>query len=153
MGCDAHKKYSVLPDISQADEIIPRILFVKAQAIIKNRIQTTLGWRPEIVSLVHSVSDLLTGSAMRWLSDALLPGEDNQLLASLSLSFLKVDNLTFSGMRGARRVHWAQELLCASALPYCLCSWAICSLLQHVSGRNPQTKRFLFHSYSQTLVG
>jgi len=50
--------------------------------MVKNRIYTILDRHPEILSQASDVSDLFGASGMEWLSQAVLPGQDNQLLDS-----------------------------------------------------------------------
>lgn len=57
--------------------------------MVKNRIYTILDRHPEIVSQAPEVSDLFGASGMEWLRQAVLPGQDNQLLAS-ELELLEV---------------------------------------------------------------
>jgi transposase len=59
-----------------------RMFFVRVQTMVKNRIYTILDWHPEIVSQAPDVSDLFGASEMEWLRQAVLPGQDNQLLAA-----------------------------------------------------------------------
>lgn len=59
-----------------------RMFFVRVQTMVKNRIYTILDRHPEIVSQAPDVSDSFGASGMEWLRQAVLPGQDNQLLAS-----------------------------------------------------------------------
>lgn len=59
-----------------------RMFFVRVQTMVKNRIYTILDRHPEILSLAPAVSDIFGASGMKWLSQAVLPGQDNQLLSS-----------------------------------------------------------------------
>jgi len=66
-----------------------RMFFVRVQTMVKNRIYDILDRHPEIVSQAPDVSDLFGASGMEWLRRAVLPGQDNQLLAS-ELELLEV---------------------------------------------------------------
>ena len=57
--------------------------------MVKNRIYTTLDRHPEVLSEVPDVSDLFGASGIEWLKQVVLPGQDNQLLAS-ELELLEV---------------------------------------------------------------
>jgi len=59
-----------------------RMFFVRVQTMVKNRIYAVLDRHPEIVPQAPDVSDLFGASGMEWLKQAVLPGEDNRLLAS-----------------------------------------------------------------------
>jgi transposase len=65
------------------------MFFVRVQTMVKNRIYTILDRHPEIVSQAPDVSDLFGASGMEWLGQVVLPGQDNQLLAS-ELGLLQV---------------------------------------------------------------
>ena len=58
------------------------MFFVRVQTMGKNRIYTILDRHPEILSLAPDVSDLFGASGMKWLRQAVLPGQDNRLLSS-----------------------------------------------------------------------
>jgi transposase len=66
-----------------------RMFFVRVQTMVKNRVYTILDRHPEIVSQAPDVSDLFGASGMKWLRQAMLPGQDNKLLAS-ELELLEV---------------------------------------------------------------
>ncbi len=66
-----------------------RMFFVRVQTMVKNRIYTILDRHPEIVSQAPDVSDVFGATGMEWLRQAVLPGQDNQLLAS-ELELLKI---------------------------------------------------------------
>jgi transposase len=66
-----------------------RMFFVRVQTMVKNRICTILDRHPEILSQAPDVSDLFGASGMAWLRQAVLPGQDNQLLTS-ELELLEV---------------------------------------------------------------
>jgi transposase len=76
-----------------------RMFFVRVQTMVKNRIYTILERHPEIVSQTPDVSDLLGVSGMEWLRQVILPGQDNQLLAS-ELELLEVLKQKISGSNG-----------------------------------------------------
>lgn len=59
-----------------------RMFFVRVQTMIKNRMYTTLDRHLEILSKAPDVSDLFGASGIEWLRQAVLPGQDNRLLAS-----------------------------------------------------------------------
>jgi transposase len=59
-----------------------RMFFVRIQTMVKNRIYTILDRHPEIISQAPEVSDIFGVSGMNWLKQAVLPGQDNRLLAS-----------------------------------------------------------------------
>lgn len=66
-----------------------RMFFVRMQTMVKNRIHTILDRHPEVMSEAPDVSDLFGASGMEWLKQVVLPGQDNQLLAS-ELELLEV---------------------------------------------------------------
>ena len=66
-----------------------RMFFVRIQTMVKNRIHTILDRHPEVLSEAPDVSDLFGASGMEWLKQVVLPGQDNQLLAS-ELELLEV---------------------------------------------------------------
>jgi len=66
-----------------------RMFFVRVQTMVKNRIYSILDRHPDIVSRAPDVSDLFGASGMEWLRQVVLPGQDNQLLAS-ELELLEV---------------------------------------------------------------
>ena len=59
-----------------------RMFLVRVQTMVKNRIYTILDRHPEVVSQAPDISDLFGASGMAWLRQVVLPGQDNQLLAS-----------------------------------------------------------------------
>jgi transposase len=59
-----------------------RMFFVRVQTMVKNRIYTILDRHPEITSQAPEVSDIFGVSGMNWLKQAILPGQDNRLLAA-----------------------------------------------------------------------
>jgi transposase len=59
-----------------------RIFFVRMQTMIKNRIHTIIDRHPEIDSQTPDVTDMFGATGTRWLSQVVLPGQDNRLLAS-----------------------------------------------------------------------
>jgi transposase len=59
-----------------------RIFFVRLQTMVKNRIYAILDRHPEVLSQAPQVTDLFGASGVEWLSQVILPGEDNWLLAS-----------------------------------------------------------------------
>jgi transposase len=59
-----------------------RIFFVRLQTMVKNRIHTIIDRHPEIVSQAPDVTDMFGATGIRWLSQVVLPGQDNRLLAS-----------------------------------------------------------------------
>ena len=63
-----------------------RMFYVRLQTMVKNRIYDILDRHPEILS--PEVSDLFETAGVKWLSQVVLPGDDNDLLAS-ELEFLK----------------------------------------------------------------
>jgi len=65
-----------------------RMFFVRVQTMVKNRIYDILDRHPEVVSQAPEVSDLFGVAGMQWLSQTVLPGEDNGLLTS-ELELLK----------------------------------------------------------------
>jgi transposase len=76
-----------------------RMFFVRVQTMVKNRIYTILDRHPEIVTQAPEVSDLFGASGMEWLRKTVLPGQDNQLLAS-ELELLEVLKLKISESNG-----------------------------------------------------
>ncbi len=66
-----------------------RMFFVRVQTMVKNRIWAILDRHPEILSRAPDVSDSFGASGMEWLRQVVLPGRDNQLLAS-ELELLEV---------------------------------------------------------------
>ncbi len=76
-----------------------RMFFVRIQTMVKNRIYTILDRHPEIASQAPDVSDLFGVSGMKWLRQAVLPGQDNELLAS-ELELLEVLRRKISGSNG-----------------------------------------------------
>jgi len=74
----------------QAKNILrQRMFFVRVQTMVKNRLYAILDRHPEILSQAPDVSDLFGASGMEWLKQVVLPGQDNQLLAS-ELELLQV---------------------------------------------------------------
>ncbi len=65
-----------------------RMFFVRVQTMVKNRIYDILDRHPEELSQAPEASDLFGTAGMQWLGQAVLPGEDNKLLAS-ELELLK----------------------------------------------------------------
>jgi hypothetical protein len=65
------------------------MFFVRVQTMVKNRIYTILDRHPEVLSQSLDVSDLFGAPGMEWLRQAILPNQDNQLLAS-ELELLQV---------------------------------------------------------------
>jgi len=59
-----------------------RMFLVRIQTMVKNWIYTMLDRHPEVLSKAPDVSDLFGATGMAWLRQAVLPGHDNQLLAS-----------------------------------------------------------------------
>jgi len=59
-----------------------RIFFVRMQTMVKNRIHTIIDRHPEIASQTPDVTDMFGATGTRWLSQVVLPGQDNRLLAS-----------------------------------------------------------------------
>ena len=59
-----------------------RMFFVRVQTMVKNRIYTILDRHPEITLQAPEVSDIFGVSGMNWLKQAVLPGQDNRLLAA-----------------------------------------------------------------------
>lgn len=59
-----------------------RMFFVRVQTMLKNRVHTILDRHPEALSEAPDVSDLFGAIGMKWLRQVILPGHDNQLLAS-----------------------------------------------------------------------
>jgi len=59
-----------------------RMFFVRVQTMVKNRIYTILDRHPEILTQAPDVSDQFGASGTEWLRQAVLPGQDNQLLTS-----------------------------------------------------------------------
>lgn len=66
-----------------------RMFFVRIQTMVKNRIYTIIDRHPGVLSGAPDVSDLFGASGMAWLKEVVLPGQDNQLLAS-ELDLLEV---------------------------------------------------------------
>jgi transposase len=68
-----------------------RMFFVRVQTMAKNRIYDVLDRHPEVLSEAPNVSDLFGAAGIQWLRQIVLPGEDNNLLASGLdlLNFLK----------------------------------------------------------------
>ena len=88
-----------------------RMFFVRVQTMVKNRIYTILDRHPETVTQAPDVSDLFGASGMKWLRQAVLPGQDNRLLTSELelLEILKRKIFESNGMvkelaRGDKRV-------------------------------------------------
>ena len=65
------------------------MFFVRVQTMVKNRLYAILDRHPEILSQAPDVTDLFGASGMEWLRQAVLPGQDNQLLGS-ELELLEV---------------------------------------------------------------
>jgi len=65
-----------------------RMFFVRVQTMVKNRIYDILDRHPEVLLQAPEVSDLFGAAGMQWLSQTVLPGEDNKLLTS-ELELLK----------------------------------------------------------------
>jgi len=91
-----------------------RMFFVRVQTMVKNRIYTILDRHPEIVTQAPDVSDLFGASGMAWLRQAVLPGQDNQLLVS-ELELLEVLKRKISESNGmvkelARGDKWVKLL-------------------------------------------
>jgi transposase len=59
-----------------------RMFFVRVQTMVKNRIYDILDRHPEVLCQAPKASDLFGAAGMQWLSQTVLPGEDNMLLAS-----------------------------------------------------------------------
>ena len=59
-----------------------RMFFVRVQTMVKNRIYTILDRHPEITLQAPEVSDIFGVSGINWLKQAVLPGQDNRLLAA-----------------------------------------------------------------------
>ena len=66
-----------------------RMFFVRVQTMVKNRVHVILDRHPEILSQAPDVSDMFGASGMEWLTEVVLPGEDNRLLNS-ELELLEV---------------------------------------------------------------
>jgi transposase len=64
------------------------MFFVRVQTMVKNRIYDILDRHPEVLLQAPEVSDLFRAAGMQWLSQTVLPGEDNKLLTS-ELELLK----------------------------------------------------------------
>ena len=79
-----------------------RMFFVRVQTMVKKRIYTILDRHPEIVTQAPEVSDLFGASGMEWLRQAVLPGQDNQLLAS-ELELLEILKRKISESNGMVR--------------------------------------------------
>ena len=58
------------------------MFFVRVQTMVKNRIYDILDRHPEVVSQAPEVADLFGAAGMQWLGQTVLPGEDDELLAS-----------------------------------------------------------------------
>jgi transposase len=65
-----------------------RMFYVRVKTMVKSRIYELLDRHPEILSEAPEVSDLFGTAGVKWLSQVVLPGDDNDLLAS-ELEFLK----------------------------------------------------------------
>ena len=65
-----------------------RMFYVRVQTMVKNRIYNILDRHPEILSKAPEVSDLFGAAGVKWLTQVVLPGDDNDLLAS-ELELLK----------------------------------------------------------------
>ena len=59
-----------------------RMFFVRVQTMVKNRVYDLLDRHPEALLQAPEVSDLFGATGIQWLSQIVLPGEDNQLLTS-----------------------------------------------------------------------
>jgi transposase len=79
-----------------------RMFFVRVQTMVKNRIYTILDRHPEAITQAPDVSDLFGTSGMKWLAQVVLPGHDNQLLAS-ELGLLQVLKQKITGSDGMVR--------------------------------------------------
>ena len=65
-----------------------RMFYVRVKTMVKSRIYELLDRHPEILSEAPEVSDLFGTAGVKWLSQVVLPGDDNDLLAS-ELELLK----------------------------------------------------------------
>jgi hypothetical protein len=59
-----------------------RMFYVRVQTMVKNRIYDILDRHPEVLSEAPKVSDLFGAVGMKWLSQVVLLGDDNNLLTS-----------------------------------------------------------------------
>ena len=57
-----------------------RMFFVRVQTMVKNRIHDILDRHPEALGQAPEVSDLFGAAGIKWLSQAVLQGKDNDLL-------------------------------------------------------------------------
>ena len=65
-----------------------RMFYVRVRIMVKNRIYNILGRHPDILSEAPEVSDLFGAAGVKWLTQVVLPGDDNDILAS-ELELLK----------------------------------------------------------------